>query len=366
MKGKIKPEEFGLESTKAKDLTSGLTTVLAERAILERAYIDTLKLEISEDTLSIFRDLRLKILKNRTQGIENWRVNKKEFFLAGGKFIDATAKMYRDENSAWEAKLLEAENFFEIQEKNRLEALQAERVAQISPYLDDAEERDYSKFDEFEFEAILSLKIKKFEEAKKLKEKEKVEAEALRIAEEKRIEDLRLENERIKKEEEAKESKRKSRNLELKDYSSFIEDYNAMLDLDEKSYGEQLKLIKIKVKAHEQAEATKLKTQREEQKKLDAILAKQKAEADKLRETIRLRDLADRKKKEDEAKKIADAKKLAEEKAKAPIKEQLKLWVDEFSIEIPDNVLLNNDVALEIKRKFDGFKRWSLEQVNNI
>lgn len=362
MKKEVKPEEFGLEAVKAKDLTSGLTTTLAERSLLEKAYIDTLKLEITEDNLEVFRELRLKILKNRTQGIESWRVNKKNFFLTGGQFIDATAKMYKDENLEWEAKLLSAENFFENKKKKALEDLQADRVAQISPYLEDAEERDYSKFDEFEFEAILALKIKKFGEAEKLRKDEEAKAETLRIEEEARIEEARIEAERLKRENEEREAKRKTRSVELREYFSVIEDYNATLDLNEKDYKLELKSIKVKMKAKLQEEAKQAKIKQEEQRKLNEGIA----EALKIKEDNRLRELAEKKKKDEADKKAADDKKLAEDLAKAPVKEQLRVWVETFFIEVPDNVLLNNDVALEIKRKFEAFKKWSLTQIENI
>ena len=61
---------FGIEPKKAEAIRSGLATTLAEREALKDAYIDVIKLEISPETISIFKELRLKIVKNRTQGIE--------------------------------------------------------------------------------------------------------------------------------------------------------------------------------------------------------------------------------------------------------------------------------------------------------
>jgi len=60
-----------------------------------------------------------------------------------------------------------------------------------------------------------------------------------------------------------------------------------------------------------------------------------------------------------ESLRIAEAVKLA----KAPIKEQLTKWVESFELPKTD---LYNDTELEIKEKFEAFKKWSLTQVNNL
>lgn len=59
------------------------------------------------------------------------------------------------------------------------------------------------------------------------------------------------------------------------------------------------------------------------------------------------------------------AEKETEKLAKAPIKKQLSVWVDSFSIDFPNNELLNNETALEIKSKFFSFKTWAQRQVDN-
>jgi len=85
----VNPTEFGLEPIKAQEMVSGLNTVIAEREVLKNAYIDVIGLEITSENLSTFKELRLKIVKNRTQGIEKWHKTNKAFYLAGGRFVDA-------------------------------------------------------------------------------------------------------------------------------------------------------------------------------------------------------------------------------------------------------------------------------------
>ena len=80
------------------------------------------------------------------------------------------------------------------------------------------------------------------------------------------------------------------------------------------------------------------------------------------RSVIYYKDDAEKKKAEDDAK----AKKEADKLAKAPIKKQLTVWVDSFSINLPNGELLNNETALRIETKFDAFKKWAKSEIENI
>jgi len=75
----INPTEYGLEPVKAKEMTSGLSIIFAEREVLKNAYIDVIELPITSENLPTFKELRLKIVKNRTQGIEKWHKENKAF-----------------------------------------------------------------------------------------------------------------------------------------------------------------------------------------------------------------------------------------------------------------------------------------------
>ena len=248
----IKPEIFGLEITKAKEMTSGLSTTLAEREVLKNAYADVIGLEITTETLPVFKELRLKIVKNRTQGIEKWHKTNKAFYLAGGRFVDAVKNKEVAVNEDMESKLMEAEKFFENQQKEKARLLNLERIEKIRPYVSDADNMSFHEFDDESFDDFVLGKKTRFENEKKERE-----------AEAKRIEDERL-------------------------------------------------------------------------------AEKQRKEADE------------------------KARQEAEKLAKAPIKEQLNVWVDNFSIEIPDEKLMNNETALLIKNKFEAFKNWAKKQIEEV
>ena len=364
---------FGIEPKKAEAIRSGLATTLAEREALKDAYIDVIKLEISPETISIFKELRLKIVKNRTQGIEKWHKNEKAFYLAGGKFVDAIKNKEIAVNQGMEENLLDAEKFYERQEAEKKAAINKERIEKIRPYVEDVIGLDFSEMNDYDFEDfVLGKKIRFENEAKAKLEAEEKEAEDKRLNElayerqmqiapyaqflnsdvllremsdedykelffnlqaakiefDKVQEKIRLENERLKKEAEAKEKELQKERAEAKAKQDAIE-------------------LKAKLEANKQAEL---------QAQKDAEIKKEREAREKLE--------ADLKAKQDaELKAEQEAKKEAEKLAKAPIKKQLSVWVDSFELPYTN---INNEVSQEIKAKFEAFKKWSLTQVNNL
>jgi len=57
------------------------------------------------------------------------------------------------------------------------------------------------------------------------------------------------------------------------------------------------------------------------------------------------------------------AKAEAEKNAKAPIKKQLSIWVDSFSI---SEINIENDKKALIKEKFEAFKKWAKNEIESI
>ena len=140
----IKSEDYGLEKSKANELTAGLKIVKAERKLLVEEFETVSKLELTEENIPIFKKLRLAIVQNRTQGINKWHKTNKEFFLTGGKFVDAIKRKEILINEQMEEKLMDAEKHFENLEIKRLKDLQESREEEITRYLEDAHERDLS------------------------------------------------------------------------------------------------------------------------------------------------------------------------------------------------------------------------------
>jgi len=328
----LNPEEFGIEKSKALEITKGLQTVLAERDVLKASYKEVLTLEVTKENIPVFKELRIRIRDNRTKGIESWHKVNKDFYLRGGQFVDAIKRMEILENQQMEEKLEEAEKFFENQEKERIIKLQETRLQLISEFVDDTTGLDLGNMHDEVFEGYLNLK--------KTQKAEKLEAE--RIAEEKRIEEAKVEALRIETERLAELEKQKAIQAEN-------ERLKKEADEKEKALIEERK-IQAEKQAKEKAEQEAiLKKEREEKEKLEAIL---KAEAElKLKEEQRKRH------------EEKYAKEEAEKLAKAPIKEQLTIWVNCFEIPLPKTA---NETTLEIAKKFNAFKEWAKSEIDKI
>lgn len=131
---KLDPKEFGLEKSKASEITKGLANVLKEKEILCEQYIKVVKLETTKENVPKFRELRLLIRDNRTKGIEAWHKVNKEYFLRGGQFVDAIKRKESEENNRMEEQLLKGEKHFELMEAERKEKLKDQREKALEKY----------------------------------------------------------------------------------------------------------------------------------------------------------------------------------------------------------------------------------------
>ncbi len=338
----VNPKEYGLEESKALELTSGLTTILTERETLKNAYIDVIDLDINEDNLEVFKELRLKIRDNRTKGIEKWHKVTKDFFLSGGRFIDSIKNKESLENERMESALLEKEKHFENLEKERLKSIHNERVNKLLRFGYDIGTIDFSAMDENMFSAILL--------GAETNHNNKIEA--ARLAEEQRLEALRIEaedkeNQRLEMERLRSENEIKEKQIELERIEALKKEQELKAKADAE-LAEQKRLADIEAK--NQAE----------------IIAKQKAESDKL--AAELKAKADAELKEKQRIESENKAKLEAEKklAKANESEQLKSFLESFpTIEIPKH-LRQNEIANDILSKYWSFKTWASKQIESI
>lgn len=201
----VKSEDFGITEKDAQELTKGLETIKLERDVLIDQFNEVSKLEITEENIKKFRSLRLSIRDNRTKGLVQWHKTNKEYFLAGGRFIDAIKNKEILVNEQMESKLMDAEKHFENLEKERIAALQNKRAEQIQEYLPDAFDVTLTDMEDDVWEAFFETKKKKHLEAIEQEKKAEAERQAQIKAEEEERERQRLENERLKAEIEEKE-----------------------------------------------------------------------------------------------------------------------------------------------------------------
>ena len=365
-------ELFGIEPSKAKEMVGGLDSTLADREVLKNAYIDVIELDITSENLATFKELRLKLVKNRTS-IETWHKNNKAFYLAGGRFVDAIKNKEIEVNKEMESKLLEGEKFFENQEKEKARLLNEERIEIIRPYVDDVSGLDFSDFSDENFDDFVLGKKTRFEnEAKVKKEFEEKEAE------DKRLNELAHERQmQIAPYAQFLNSDVLLREMSDEDYKElFFDLQNAKIEFDKDQ--EKIRLENERLKKEAEAKEKELEKERAEAKaKQDAIELKakkerEKAESERKIEADKQKAIQDKKdaeiaklkaEKDKEAKERIAKEKEAKELAKAPVKKQLSVWVESF--ELP-NTEVENELSKEIKDKFEAFKKWSLTQINNL
>lgn len=364
---KIKASDFGLEESKGEEITKGLSTILAEREVLQEEYNKCIVLEITEENIPMFKSLRLRIRDNRTKGIEVWHKNNKAYFLAGGNFVDAIKRKEIEENERMEERLLDAEKFFENQEKERLEKLRTDRLELLKPYTE-IEPMALGHMEQDVFDNLLIGFKDAYE--KRIAAEKKAEEDRLAAIEAERIrqEEIRLENERLKKEAEEKEKalaaererirkeneekerlaeiERKTkakRNEELKPYIIFIRDYSKMLSLDEKAYQKELVDIKRGAKEHYEFEAKEKAKADKERAELLAKAETERKEKERLEKEIADKKAADEKKLRD-----AELQKQAELKAREKAEKAAKLAPDKDKL-LKFGQDLNNLARPEIK-----------------
>lgn len=338
---KVNPKEFGIEENQANEITKGLAVALSERESLITEFNSVSTLEITEENLKSFKELRLRIVKNRTQGIEVWHKASKEYFLRGGQFCDAIKRREIQVNESMETVLMEAEKHFENLEKERIAKLRAERIELLStvcdnPELFQVESMSNEGFDQL-YKGQKLAKEKQIEEAR-IAEEKRIEAEKKEAEERER---MRIENERLKKEAEEKE---------------------AQLRKEREESERKAKAEREKAEAQRKAIEEKARKEREElQKKADEKLRLEREER------IRLENIE----KERLAKEQAErkARELAEKKAKAAPD---KIKLEEFARSI-DSMIMPEIKSSEAKLIINNSKSLLLkvsvyirEQTNNL
>ena len=129
------------------------------------------------------------------------------------------------------------------------------------------------------------------------------------------------------------------------DYSEWLKERKA----NELKFAEERAKAKAEADRIEAENKALLKAEQEKKAKLEAEL-KAKLEAEQKAETER---------KQAEAKAKIEAEKLQ----KAPLKKQLTIWVESFSIA---EINIENEKKTLIKEKFEAFKKWAKNEIENI
>lgn len=269
----INPSEFGIETKQANEIIGNLPQIKAERSMLEKQYEEIIKLDIEDiETTKRAKELRLLIVKNRTQGINVWHKTTKDFFLKGGQFVDAIKRLEIGINERMEQTLEKIEKHFEIKEMQRIEQLRQQRLQELETYIDFVPTlNNLGSMSDGEYKIIYN--------GAKLQYEAKIEQE--RIAEEKRQAEIKL----------LKEFQ--DRQAELLPYKFFAET-NIEIGMSEDKYLELLN--NAKKSKHE------YDLEMENKRKENELLIKKHKEEEKKRklieEQLKAKEYAERKERE--------------------------------------------------------------------
>ena len=225
---------------------------------------------------------------------------------------------------------------YEIEQK---EIRTQERLQKVIVYNPTVSRFDIENLSDEMFNVFISGLEKEYNdriEAEQKAEAERIAKEKAEAAERERI---RLENERLKAEAEAKQKE--------------IEAANAKAEQERKA-------LELKAQKEREEAAEKLRKEQEV-----ARIAAEKAAAEKAKLEAQLREQKEAEERAANEKRIAaeKAQKEADKLAKAPVKKQLSVWVNSFSIQ---NAPIENEVSKVITEKFASFKNWSLQQIENL
>jgi len=299
---KVDASQYGLEETKAKQITDMFMPMLAKMEALEEKYNSIIKLPIDTDTISMAKALRLEYVKVRT-GTDKIHKELKKFYLQGGKFVDGWKNAQRMASEGIEKKLMDIEKHFENIEKERKEHQLQERIEELAKYGYMDIPNSLVNMEQDVWQNYLYGVKKNYEmqqEAKRKAEEERLRKQKEEEEERKRI---REENARLKKEAEERKKKEEEEKIqrEKKEEAERI--------AREKIEAERRKEQEKEIKARE----LELKKEREEKAKIEAELKRKKEE-----EKARIEQEARRRKEEEEE------KRRREEEEKAKIESELQ------------------------------------------
>lgn len=353
----LNPTEFGIDEDRGLEIVNKFSPLQFEINAYNEQYKSILESELTEELTVKARDLRLKLKDIRTKQVNKIHKSEKDFYLQGGRFVDAWKNKLNTIIEVQEDKLQQIEDYFLNIEKQKIEDLRNSRWLRLKEYTD-LEPNDLGLMSEDIFNATLNGFIQ-IEKEKELEQK-RIEEEK---AEEERI--LKLHNLRKEKtlpffdfwnEEDKKQNLGIISESDFNTFFDRIQLNKKEFDIKQEEFRKENERLRLEaelkqkeIEKQQKIEAEKLRKERLEKEKLEAEIKANK---------IKLEKEEQAKKEEQERLRLEQ-----EEIRKAPIKKQLSFWIDSF--EIPDTQV-ENEITLEIKQKFESFLKWSKNKINEM
>jgi hypothetical protein len=341
------PELSAIGESKAKQIKTTFEPMVKMLEEFEDAFnqiVLSSQKEITKEVTASAKRLRIDIGKVR---IETGKLKdkQKEYIKLEDKAIMGVHNILVYAVKEKEDKLKEIEDYFENQERLRMEKLQSERVEMLTPYLEGAHERNLAIMDDDVWNAYFEIKKKEYNdriEAEKQAEferlqKEKEEAEA---REAQRIENERLKAEAIEREKQIKAEQEKRDRAEKERLAKEEAERKAR---EEKERKER--------EAHE----AELKAERE---RVAKIQAEEQAKREKLEAELKAKEEAEKKAiQEAELLAQSELKKGDSEKVKDLIKD-LTTLKSKYTFKSKDNERMYDDVKSLIDKVVNHIEKF--------
>lgn len=323
---------------KQAEVNTILTQIFTGTADWE-SQIDGIEVKSIDDRLNI--ELAEIIRKNAKTA----RLSAEKIFDAKREEVQQMKSEYDLEDKLWlKAKQVMQLKFKSVEDKaewkstfvKRYEAEQKElrtqnRTLQVA---------NFAEINRVEFENMSDEVFKTFLGGLKLTHESK-------LAELARIENERIEKERIKTE---RIEVQRLENIRLK---AEAEKAAKALELERTANEEKL----AKERAIAKAEADRLEVENK------ARLEAEQAEKNRFASELRAKQESEAKSEQLRIESELNAKKEAEKAKKAPVKIQMSDWIESFNI--PNTTVSNEKVEL-IKQKFEAFKKWAKDEIENV
>lgn len=276
---KINAEEYGIEESKAAEISAQFKPMLDKMVELEKEANEVYKMVDGPDKSKAAKVVRLKYVKVRT-GTADIHKKQKAFYLAGGRYVDGWKSAQAFTSEGAEEKLSGIENRAATIEKERKAKLREERVEALLKYdanpehtvVEDMETEVWNNY----FQGVKLQHQQKIDAEKKAEEERKAKEKA--EAEER--ERIAKENVRLKKEAEAKEMQLEKERAEAQ---------KKQKEIEAKAKREREDAEKLRLKAEEKAKAEREAAEEVRKKEAEArVRAEEKLKQAKEAESKRL------------------------------------------------------------------------------
>lgn len=363
-------EESNLDKTESQILLEKFSGYFDIAAEWERKIKEIKVTDVSQSAeMKMNREGRL-FLKGKRLEVESTRKQLKEESLRKGQTIDSIAKILKNLIEPLEEECEKNEKFKELKEAEEKLERKNERLNKLIPYNVAVDANLIGDMSNEMFDNYYNGVVKSHNDRIEAEAKAEADRLAALEAERKRQLAIEAENKRLKAEAEAKEKRNAIRSKELHPYIMFIRDYNKLLNMDEAEYKKELHDIDRGARDHYAYEAKKKieieaaeAKAAEERKANEEKLRLERLQREKIEAELKAKQLAEEKAKQEAETKLKAERVAAEKAAKAPIKKQLSVWVESFSITTPTT---SNETTKTIQEKFEAFKKWAKTQVDAL